>query len=290
MICSETATRQRVIAVDQLTLNLLEAGEAEAPAFLFLHGWPQSASAFIPIMERLRADFHVLAVDLPEIGLSRGTPGAADKEHLAGIVHGLARAIGLESFVLVGHDVGGQIAFSYLRHHPNGLAGAAILSVAIPGIEPWSQVVSNLHIWHFAFHAVPDLPELLVAGHTARYFDYFYDAIAARPETITPAARAAYAQAYSRPEALKAGFDWYRAYAQDEKANGGTVDVEVPVLYLRGDKDAGDLGTYLKGLRRAGLHNLKGATIADSGHFLPEENPDALAKELAAFHPGWIGR
>ena len=191
MMRTGTAIHQRSVAIGDLTLNLLEAGECGAPAFLFLHGWPQSAAAFAPVMEKLRNDFHVLAIDLPEIGGSCGSPGRSDKEALATVVHQLAQTLGLDRFVLVGHDVGGQIAFAYLRRYPRDLAGAVILSVAIPGIEPWSQVVRNPHIWHFAFHAVPDLPELLVTDHIGRYFDFFYGAITARPEAIGPAAPAA---------------------------------------------------------------------------------------------------
>lgn len=282
---TEPAIHQRSVAIDNLTINLFEAGERSAPTFLFLHGWPQSAMAFAPVMDILRDDFHLLAIDLPEIGGSRGSPGRADKETQATIVHQLAQALKLDQFVLVGHDVGGQIAFAYLRRYPENLSGAVILSVAIPGIEPWSQVVSNPHIWHFAFHAVPDLPELLVTDHVDRYFDFFYGAIAAHPERIGPAARAIYAQAYSRPEALKTGFDWYRAFDQDAKTNSETVAVDLPVLVLRGDHDPGALDDYVEGLRRSGLRDLRGRTVADSGHFLPEENPQALAAELAAFHP-----
>jgi pimeloyl-ACP methyl ester carboxylesterase len=154
-----------------------------------------------------------------------------------------------------------------------------------PGIDPWQQVVRNPQIWHFAFHAVSELPEILVAGHVGHYFDLFYGAIAARPEAITTAARIAYVDAYSRPEALKAGFDCYRAFAEDEKDNREPTSMTMPFLYLRGDHDAGALGDYLGGLRSASLHDLTGELIRGAGHFLPEETPDALAVRLAAFHP-----
>jgi hypothetical protein len=45
-------------------------------------------------------------------------------------------------------------------------------------VAPWDAVERNPHIWHFAFHAVPELPEKLVAGNERAYFDFFYDAIA----------------------------------------------------------------------------------------------------------------
>jgi hypothetical protein len=63
-------------------------------------------------------------------------------------------------------------------------------------------------------------------------------------------ARTTYARAYSRPEALHTGFEWYRAFAQDEKDNISVKDESVytPVLYMRGDRELGNLEDYLKGL------------------------------------------
>ena len=61
---------------------------------------------------------------------------------------------------LAGHDAGGQIVYAYLHAYPEDLARAVIMNVAIPGLDPWDEVKRNPHIWHFAFHAVPELPEI----------------------------------------------------------------------------------------------------------------------------------
>ena len=83
-------------------------------------------------------------------------------------------------------------------------------------------------------------------GHQAAYFDFFYDAIAARKGAVSDRARETYVRAYSRPEALHVGFEWYRAFPQDEKDNNGgkNYPVETPVLYIRGECE-GDLKPYL---------------------------------------------
>jgi pimeloyl-ACP methyl ester carboxylesterase len=280
---SKTGLRQRFEAVGPLTWSITEAGDPRNPAMLLLHGWPQSARAFDAVMPHLAEQFHVLAADLPQIGGSRGSPASGAKSTLATAVHDLVGALGLSRPMLVGHDVGGQIAFAYLRAYGRELSAAAIVSVAVPGLSPWSEVVRNPRIWHFAFHSVPKLPELLVTHHIGAYFDFFYDAIAARPEAITPAARAAYASAYERPDALSAGFEWYRAFPRDETDNGGVVHVETPVLYLRGDHEPGELADYAQGLRASGLNRLETGTIPHAGHFIPEENPEALADQLRRF-------
>jgi pimeloyl-ACP methyl ester carboxylesterase len=169
---------------------------------------------------------------------------------------------------LVGHDVGGMIVYAYLHAYPKTLQRAVIMNVVIPGLDPWSDVIRNPHIWHFAFHAIPALPETLVAGRQAAYFDYFYDQLAG-PVGVDKAARDTFVQAYARPEALRTGFEWYRTFPQDEKDNQGDKDdlVQTAVLYLRGEHEAGDLERYLNGLRSGGLRNVQGRVIAGSGHY-----------------------
>lgn len=285
-LTSSTAVlRRRNVAVGDMSIHVVEAGAAGAPAFLFLHGWPQSSYAFRSVMEHLRDAFHVVAIDLPGVGGSLGAPESGDKQALSAVVEQVVETLAIKNLVLVGHDVGGQIAFAALRRFGQRLSGAVIASVAIPGLKPWFDVVRNPHIWHFAFHAVPQLPELLVTGHIGAYFDFFYDAIAARPDAITPEARATYVEAYTRPEALKAGFDWYRGFGRDEADNEAVIRVDTPVLCLRGGHDPGDLAVYVEGLRQSGLSSVVGGTIEGAGHFTPEENPQAFAARLAAFHP-----
>ena len=168
--------------------------------------------------------------------------------------------------------------------YPGGLARAALLNIVIPGVEPWDEVERNPHIWHFAFHSVPELPELLVAGHVRRYFDFFYDAISG-PRGVPETARKNYAKAYSRPEALHAGFEWYRAFAGDAKANRavGGRQLETPVLHVRGDAEIGKIDDYVAGLRKAGLANVSSRILTECGHFSPDEQPAQLAEALGDF-------
>jgi pimeloyl-ACP methyl ester carboxylesterase len=206
---------------------------------------------------------------------------------MAALVREALAALELKEPALVGHDVGGQVVFAYLTSYPGELSRAAIMDVVIPGIPPWDDVVRNPHIWHFAFHAVPNLPETLVQGKQRTYFDYFFDTISARPETITDTARTAYVEAYADPAALRTGFEWYRAFPQDAKRNAAVMadpsQFSTPVLYLRGEREGGEFDRYLAGLREAGLFNVNGAIIPGSGHFAPEEAPDAVARSMTAF-------
>ena len=278
--------KHRQITVEGVPIHTVDDGPLERPGILFLHGWPEDWSAFARIMESLNQELHVAAVDLPGIGQSPTRPASNDKLTLTRYVRGVIHALGLQNLTLVGHDIGGQIVYAYLHGYPDELRRAVIMNVAVPGVEPWSEVVSNPYIWHFAFHSIPDLPELLVQDHEAEYFAYFFDTISAHRDAVSSEARRLYVKAYSRVDALRTGFDWYRAFRQDQEANIRVREhlVRTPVLYLRGEAERGmPLERYVSGLRQNGLTAVEGAVIPGSGHFAPDERPEEVVSLLRAF-------
>lgn len=80
------------------------------------------------------------------------------------------------------------------------------------------------------------------------------------PASHDKGALATYVHGLVDTKALRTGFGWYRAFAQDEKDNiarqGHRVDA--PVLYTRADREYGDVERYVAGLWTAGLRNLTG--------------------------------
>jgi pimeloyl-ACP methyl ester carboxylesterase len=165
------------------------------------------------------------------------------------------------------------------------ISAAVVMNTVIPGLDPWGKVLADPRIFHFALHNVPELPEQLVSGRERAYFDFFYDIMAADPKNLGDSARAGYAAGYKRPEALKAGFDWYRAMAKDAEHNARRTDISTPLLYLRGD--AGPASTtledYADGLRRAGVLHLETGTLHACGEYAPEEAPKELIAHLRRF-------
>jgi pimeloyl-ACP methyl ester carboxylesterase len=159
------------------------------------------------------------------------------------------------------------------------------MDTVIPGLAPWTEVLRNPFIWHFAFHTIPNLPELLVKGHQRDYFDYFFNVLSFDPSKISEAARQAAVEAYSRKEALTAGFNWYRTFSRDAAANAEQGDQAVctPVLYVRGEHESGQITEYVDGLRAAGLANVESAIVPAAGHFTQEEAPHVTWKILARF-------
>ncbi len=273
------------------TIHVVDTGSANDTAVLFLHGWPQDWSAWAKVLEIASEQVHALAIDLPGIGVSTMQDAPGSKVAIAKCVHDLVEAIHIKRLVLVGQDVGGMVAYSYLTQYPDEIEGAVIMNVAVPGVKPWAEVKRNPYIWHFTFHNVPKLPEAMVAGRQRVYFDYFYDILSAHPEKMTGEARDRYAHAYAAPEALKTGFEWYRTFAQDDKDNQQKAKgnrIETPLLYLRGEREGGEIEQYVAGFKESGIANVQAAKIADSGHYAADEQPEAVWKHIAAFVSGLV--
>lgn len=280
----DEAFRHHQVQVSDGDVHVVEIGPQSGPVVMFLHGWPQTWFAFRQVMQLASRS---MALDLPGIGESYFNHASGRKREIARIVHDVIGALGLQQVTLVGHDCGGQVVYAYLTQYDEALHKAVILDVVVPGVEPWSNVIRNPHIWHFAFHSIPNLPEELVGGKQVVYFDFFYQATAAHPEAITLEARQVYAAGYAAPVALRTGFDWYRAFDTDANDNRAFAQqngvIRTPVLYLRGDKGWARIETYVEGFRAAGIQDIQSGLIQDSGHFAAEEQPERLWQRISDF-------
>ena len=273
----------KTVKVGGLTLAYREAGNPQNPALILLHGWPHSSALYAGVLDDLARHSWVLAFDLPGIGESLGAPPNGEKTVLADILLGAAEALGARSIIVSGIDCGGMIAYAAARDHAQRIVGATVGNTVIPGVAPWNSVITDPRIFHFAFHNVPRLPELLVTGHEREYFDFFFDFLSKEKGALSDELRAAFTRAYQRADALATGFGWYRAFEKDAARNSRPKPIDVPLLYLRGDADQRQIDDYLAGFRAVGVTNPQGRVIANSGEHLPIEAPAAFCRALEEF-------
>ncbi len=226
-------------------------------------------------MNLLKDEYHLLSMDMPGIGKSDPIE-SSDKLEIANFINNLIQELNLCNVILVGHDLGGMVTYSFIRNFPESVSKAVIMNTAIPGVEPWEDIKRNPYIWHFAFFAIPELPERVLTGKQRVLFDYFFDSIAANKTAIDDKMKDNYVAAHNSPSSLKTSFDWYRAFNQDEKKNSEYIPVDIPVLYLRGEKEYGNIAQYLIGFKKSGINYIEGKLIPNSGHFAPEDVAKAI--------------
>jgi pimeloyl-ACP methyl ester carboxylesterase len=270
--------------VNGTSIHYLRSGSGKKTIVL-LHGWPESSYEWRRVIPALSAEYTVIAPDLRGVGGSPATATGYDKATLAEDVHQLVMALQLKHVLVVGHDIGGMVAYAYARSHPEDLAGVAILDIPIAGIDPWDTAKSAPWAWHFGFHAVPGLAEALVADRQEAYFRHFFDDFSATPSAIPEQDRKVYADAYRDAASLKAGFELYRAFPRDEAFNRShSGPLSVPVLIGGGDHSGGPmLRALAQGLTSAGIASIKEVVFGNCGHWIPEEQPQALIDAIEAF-------
>jgi len=259
------------------------------PPVVLLHGWPQTWYEWRYVMPKLAARFTVIAPDLRGLGDSSRPLTGYDKRTVADDVWRLMTdVLGHRAFHLVGHDWGGPTAYALAASHPEAVTRLAIVDVVIPG--DGGDFSQGGRRWHHQFHITPDLPEALVAGRERVYLQWFYQTFAYKPGAIDDAALDEFVRTYSQPGALRAGFNFYRAMAEDAKTNAAQLAtgfrLPMPVLAVGGavsyPHGRGRGADVEASLRRVAT-DVRGAVIAECGHFVPEEAPDELSRLLLDF-------
>lgn len=275
---------ERHVSVGAQKFRYLETGSGDTLVVL-LHGWPQDADVWRKIMPRLAARYHVIAVDLPGVGGTTSPSRDFSKVAMARELHGLVQRLGPKRVVLVGHDIGGMVAYAYARQFPGDVRGAAILDVPLPGLAPWDKIETIPQAWHFNFNTQQPLAEQLVAGRQKIYFRYFFDHNAGNPKAIADDDLGGYAAAYGSTDQLSAGFGFYRAFPKDKLFNDSQRErLAVPLLVAGADRSLGaGAGILAQALRDHGASNVRSMTINGSGHWVAEEQPEEVVRLVGEF-------
>ena len=266
------------VAIDDTTIHYVRGGHG--PTIVLLHGFPQDWYEWRAVMARLAGRFTVIAPDLPGVGGSVPSREGYTAVEVARDVHQLIESLALGPIHVVGHDIGGGAAYAYAREFPHRTRSATVVEFPIPGIEPVPTLVTSPPLWHVAFHMTPGLPEILVADRQAAYFRYFFDEFTAPGYEISASDLEHYVCAYRDPEQLRSAFEFFRALPADAAHNAACTDpIDVPLLLVGGQQLFGPVtAPTAQTLRtRYGWSHVTAHTIDHAKHYLPEEQPDALA-------------
>jgi pimeloyl-ACP methyl ester carboxylesterase len=118
-----------------------DAGAADAPAIVFLHG--AVATLGDPLQafrQALEGRARLVFLDRPGHGYSgRGGPEDADPVVQADAIAAALAAIGVSRAIIVGHSFGGAVAAAFAVAHPDRTAGLVLLA---PATHPWPGGIS----------------------------------------------------------------------------------------------------------------------------------------------------
>ncbi|KAG9196005.1 hypothetical protein G6011_01126 [Alternaria panax] len=277
---------------EQIRLNYIECPAASGTkvkgVILLIHGFPQTSYQFRHVITPLSdAGYRVIAPDYRGAGQSSKPLAGYQKTKMAEDLHILIQShFGIkEKIHVVGHDIGGMIAFAYVSRYPNDVKSVIWGECPLPGTSCYEDVKGTPDVFHFVFHRVPDLPEFLIAGKEREYLKHFFDKISYNSAAISPADLEHYALAYSQPGAIRAGLEVYRAFEQDAEENKAWVSehgkVKVPSLLMNGKEFM--LAQSANGMAEEYHEGAELLTVSESAHYIAEENPDGFVNGVLKF-------
>ncbi len=266
------------------------------PPLVCLHGYPETHVCWHRIAPALAAQNTVVAMDLRGYGNSFAP--ASDPEHTAyskramaaDVIAGMA-TLGHRRFSIMGHDRGARVAYRAALDHLASIERLIILDI-LPTSEVWERMRADsaLKSYHWQFLAQPaPMPETLIAGAPAYYVDYTL-ASWTRSKTLdclSPDALAHYRALLATPEGRRAVCEDYRAGATfdrkaDEEDRKADRKIACPTLVLWGSDYIGKGGADPLAVWKTWCTDVRGQEIV-SGHFLAEENPDAVLGAVLPF-------
>ncbi len=271
--------RVEEIETDGATIHTRVAGQG--PAVVMLHGFGDTGDMWAPLAAALVASRTVVVPDLRGMGLSSHPARGYDKKTQGQDVARLLDRLGIERADLVTHDIGNMVGYAFAAQHPKRVTRWVVMDAPLPGIGPWDEILKSPALWHFNFRG-PDV-ERLVQGRERIYLDRFWNELSATPKSIDEETRRHYAALYARPGAMHSAFEQFAAFTQDaldNKAFAAKGKLAMPVLAIGADKS---FGTAMADDLRFVAGNVTGHVIANSGHWLMEEQPAATVAAITAF-------
>lgn len=274
--------------------EILTLTAGDGPPLLMLHGDPQTHLCWHHQARELAREYSVALTDLRGRGDShkpaRGhDPEAFTKRTMAAEQLAVMRSLGHERFALVGHDRGARVARRLTLDHPEAVSRLVVMDI-VPTLDFYDEITaqSAQDYFYFTFLTQPHPePENLIAGDPRGFMRRLLTGLSDRPVDYHPGALETYIALASRPEAVAAmcecfrtGFHIDRTHDAEDRANGKRISC--PTLFMWGE-----LGVVGKcyDVRRIWSDWCRDVQFApvQSGHFIPEEAPEAVLSALRRF-------
>jgi pimeloyl-ACP methyl ester carboxylesterase len=278
-------THYRTAMVDGVSVFYREAGPANAPVVLLLHGFPTSSHMFRNLIPILADRYHVIAPDYPGFGDSAApdhTKFAYTFAHFAEIVDGLMERLGAKRYAMYVMDYGAPVGYRLALKHPDRVSALVVQNgnAYVEGLGAfWDPIKAY---WADDSPSRRDALNFLVAPATTKfqYLDGVGDASRIDPDNWL------HDQVLlDRPGNRDIQLDLFHDYGSNvplyPQFQAFFRERQPPTLILWGKNDkifpADGAGPYLRDLPNAELH------LLDTGHFALEDKLDEMGPHIHRF-------
>lgn len=283
----------RHLAVGASTLFVRTGGRPGAPPLVLLHGFPQTHALWHRVAQRLAPHFTLVLPDLRGYGDSApAADGDYSKRAMAADIHALMRALGHERYAVVGHDRGGRVAHRLALDAPDAVTRLVLIDIA-PTLDMYERTdMAFARAYYHWFHLIQPapLPERMIGGDPLSYLHAKLGGWGAGGlHYIEPQALAEYERCFAQPDVIHAACEDYRASAgidleHDRAARAAGQRIACDTLLLWGERGVVHRLFDPVALWQAQCAQpLQASLVANAGHFIPEEQPQATADALLRF-------
>ncbi len=290
---------ERATLASGIELDFVDEGPKDAPALIFLHGFPESHRTWRHQIAHFSENYRCIAAD------QRGYRGSSKPQEveaytpdkLIGDVFQLADALGIDRFTILGHDWGGAIAWgTAIAGQTNGRVTRAIIANA-PHPAVFQKLLYTNPVQRAASQYMRGFRD---PANDALVREYGLAGILLkeikwdRPDAMEPKERAQLLQDWQDRDAAFGMLNWYRASPIDvpppdapyEMPTGWTPpalpNLTIPTLVLWGMDDLALPPENLEGLRDI-IDDLTLVEVPGHGHFVPWEAPAEVNSAIEEF-------
>jgi pimeloyl-ACP methyl ester carboxylesterase len=269
----------RFVSVRGVRVHVAEAGRGDP--VLLLHGFPQHWYAWRRVIPLLAGQYRLICPDWRGSGWSQAPARGYDTASRVADTLALMDALGLPRVRLAGHDWGGQAAFRLALQEPGRVSQLLVLSAAHPWLSRRRLVP---HLWRFWFTAFWEYPRIgrLVLAHWPGLTRFLLRHGAAGPAAWPPGDLEEFVAASRQPGSARAGeaLHWQFVRHDIPRIIAGRdrgLRLTVPTVILAGAQDWMLPASLLTGAE-GHADDLRLRIVPDAGHFLAEEQPEAVAE------------
>jgi haloalkane dehalogenase len=248
-----------------------EAGPADGPVALLVHGFPQSSYMWRDVLPALAdAGWRGLAPDLAGFGHSPPDPPGTWERQVDALER-FRRTVGVERCVPVVHDWGGLIGLRWACDHPDAVAGLVISSTGFFADGKWHGMAQALRTPEVGEQALSGLDRAGFGGLLRATHPGFGD------DELDE-----YFKGLADEAGRRNALELYRSGDFEKLAGYRLADLDVPVLLIWG---ANDEFAPIAGAHRfqRELPDTELVAIDDAGHFVWDEQPERCTAALTAF-------
>ena len=275
------------------TICVLTKGKGQP--LLLLHGDPETHVTWHKIAPQLAEEYAVVLVDLRGYGDSSKPPGGPRNVNysfrtMATDQVEVMRQLGYTRFMVAGHDRGGRVAARLSQDYPDVVEKVAVLGIAPTLImyKDTTQLFATKYYWWFLFVQPAPMPEHVIALDPSYFLRDNLAVSCATPGALTPEAVGEYMRCYCCTSTIRAICEDYRAAAgidldDDRESENRGQTIKCPLLAMTGEESAVSELWNVEQSWRSQATNTVTSKYLHCGHFLQEEQPEAVLSEFRAF-------